>query len=101
MSRDRNVAPAEMFESVLSLRGANRQSLLTRPCITTFSDREMVVASNHEETRTVPIWSVGTGQQINSLPTAEDVLDICNMSVNNANYFGLLTDKKLAVYQFK
>jgi hypothetical protein len=101
ISREHNVPPAQLFEPVLSLQGANRQTLMTRPCIAALGDDELIVSANQEESRTVPIWSVSTAAQIGSLPTAEDVLDICNVSVNNSNFLGLLTDKKLSIYKFQ
>ncbi|KAF4519559.1 hypothetical protein B566_EDAN004763 [Ephemera danica] len=99
LQRERNVAPAQLFEPVMSLEGAKLESQLTRPCIANFKENDLVVAANEEESRTVPLWSVSTCSRIAVVPTSDNVLDICHFMVNTNNYFGLIMDKKMQIYQ--
>ncbi|XP_011314072.1 E3 ubiquitin-protein ligase RFWD3 [Fopius arisanus] len=83
--------------TVHTFTAGSTQNLLSRPCHINFTD-DTFVAAHQESTKSVPIWSVSTGKEVQRLPTCNPVVDLCSFRLQNSVFLGALSGNKLRLY---
>lgn len=92
---------------VHSFQGGGMQKLLSKSCFLTSSsssgyrnDVLEYVAAHTENTKSVYLWSINTGEKVATVPAHESVLDLKGIRGQNGDYLASLTEKKLEFFKF-
>ncbi|XP_015121689.1 E3 ubiquitin-protein ligase RFWD3 isoform X2 [Diachasma alloeum] len=83
--------------TVHTFAAGNTQNILSRPCHINFAD-DTFVAAHQESNKSVPIWSVATGKEVQSIPASTPVVDLCSFRLQNSVVLGALSANKLRLY---
>lgn len=81
-----------------SLHGGAMQKLLSRTAFVSYKGD--FVAAHHEESKSVSIWNVNTGDKASSVPAHSAVLDICGIQTNEDSMLACLSERKLEFFKF-
>lgn len=81
-----------------SLHVGTMQKLLSRTAFVSYKGD--FVAAHHEESKSVGIWNVNTGDKAASVPAHSAVLDICGIQTNEDSMLACLSERKLEFFKF-
>ncbi|KAH0535365.1 E3 ubiquitin-protein ligase RFWD3-like [Cotesia glomerata] len=77
----------------------NSQKLMSRPCHINLQD-DTLVAANQENTKSIPLWSIGTGKQVHQIQAHDPALDMVSFATNDKIFLATLSEKKLRLYNY-
>ncbi|XP_008549760.1 E3 ubiquitin-protein ligase RFWD3 [Microplitis demolitor] len=84
---------------VHTFHAGNSQKLMSRPCHVNLQD-DTLVAAHQENTRSIPLWSIGTGKQLHSIQAHDPALDLVSFATNDKTFLASLSEKKLRLYNY-
>uniref|UniRef100_A0A1B6C8C0 RING-type E3 ubiquitin transferase n=1 Tax=Clastoptera arizonana TaxID=38151 RepID=A0A1B6C8C0_9HEMI len=87
-----------------NFEGSRAASLMSRSCFMSSGETSTLadyIAAFSETDQKIQLYNLGSGSSVCSVPTKENIMDLCSINTNGACILAALSDTKLFTYDFK